>query len=285
MTTNGAATADLLVTIVAATRRTVEVRQEREPFDELVRRAEKQSPSKGGFLDALRRTDRINVIAECKRRSPSRGVMRAEYEPAAIAAGYAAAGAAAISVLTEPTFFDGSLAHLAAVCAAVDVPVLRKDFVVSEYQVVEARAAGASAVLLIVAALQFSELGDLVARADAWGLDALVEVHALDELTPAIDAGAQIIGVNNRNLRTLEVDVHASDILIDRMPKDVVAISESGLRTPADLARLRALGYRGFLIGERFMAAENPGAALQELLDGCRGTKDTKDTKDTKVSR
>jgi indole-3-glycerol phosphate synthase len=282
VTANGAATADLLATIVAATQRTVEVRQEREPFDELVRRAETQSPSNGGFLDALRRTDRINVIAECKRRSPSRGVLRAEYDPAAIAAGYAAAGAAAISVLTEQTFFDGSLAHLAAVRAAVDIPVLRKDFVVSEYQVVETRAAGASAVLLIVAALEPSELRHLLACAHAWGLDALVEVHALDELTPAVDAGAQIIGVNNRNLRTLEVDVRVSDVLIDRMPKDVVAISESGLRTPADLVRLRALGYRGFLIGERFMAAENPGAALQELLDGCGSTKDTKDTRDTK---
>jgi indole-3-glycerol phosphate synthase len=269
VTANSAATADLLATILAATRRTVEVRQEREPFDELARRAGKQSLSEGRFLDALRRTDRINVIAECKRRSPSRGVLRAAYDPVAIATGYAAAGAAAISVLTEPTFFDGSLAHLAAVCAAVDVPVLRKDFVVSEYQVVEARAAGASAVLLIAAALKPNELGDLVARAHAWGLGALVEVHALDELAPAVDAGAQMIGVNNRNLRTLEVDVHASEALIDRMPRGVMAISESGLRTPADLLRLRALGYRGFLIGERFMAAENPGAALQELLDGC----------------
>jgi indole-3-glycerol phosphate synthase len=279
VTANSAATADLLATILAATRRTVEVRQEREPFDELARRAGKQSLSEGRFLDALRRTDRINVIAECKRRSPSRGVLRAAYDPVAIATGYAAAGAAAISVLTEPTFFDGSLAHLAAVCAAVDVPVLRKDFVVSEYQVVEARAAGASAVLLIAAALKPNELGDLVARAHAWGLGALVEVHALDELAPAVDAGAQMIGVNNRNLRTLEVDVHASEALIDRMPRGVMAISESGLRTPADLLRLRALGYRGFLIGERFMAAEDPGAALRELLDGCAATKDTMDTK------
>ena len=280
MTTYGAATGDLLATIVAATRRTLEVRQEREPFDVLARRAGNQSPSKAGFLDALQRTDRINVIAECKRRSPSRGVLRPEYDPVAIAGGYAAAGAAAISVLTEATFFDGSLAHLAAVCAAVDLPVLRKDFVVSEYQVVEARAAGASAVLLIVAALQPNELGDLVARAHAWGLGALVEVHALDELAWAVDAGAQMIGVNNRNLRTLEVDVHASETLIDRMPKGVLAISESGLRAPADLTRLRARGYGAFLIGERLMAAEDPGAALRELLDGCGYTKDTKDTKD-----
>jgi indole-3-glycerol phosphate synthase len=279
VTADNGAPADLLATILAATRRIVDVRQEREPFGELTRRAEQQPPSTGRFLEAVRRIDRINVIAECKRRSPSRGVLRAEYDPVAIAAGYAAAGAAAISVLTEPTFFDGSLEHLAAVREAVDIPVLRKDFVVSEYQVVEARAAGASAVLLIVAALPPKALAELVARAHAWGLDAVVEVHALDELAPAVDAGARVIGVNNRNLRTLEVDVHASEALIDRIPKDVAAISESGLRSPADLTRLRALGYRGFLIGERFMAAEDPGAALRELLDGCRETTDMQGTK------
>jgi indole-3-glycerol phosphate synthase len=266
----------LLATIVAAARRTVEVRQGREPFDELARRAGKQSPSKTGFLDALKRTDRINVIAECKRRSPSRGVLRAEYDPAAIAVGYAEAGAAAISVLTEPTFFDGSLAHLQAVRAAVDLPLLRKDFLVAEYQLLEARAAGADAVLLIVAALDPKALVELFGRAEAWGLETVAEVHTIDELAPAVDAGARIIGVNNRNLRTLEVDVHASDRLIDRMPKGVVAISESGLRTSTDLARLRARGYGAFLIGERFMTAEDPGAALRELLDGClaatRGT-------------
>jgi indole-3-glycerol phosphate synthase len=279
MTPNGTATADLLATIVAATRRIVEVRQEREPIGDLVRRAETQPPAAHRFLDALGRTDRINVIAECKRRSPSRGVLRAEYDPAAIAAGYAAAGAAAISVLTEPTFFDGALAHLVAVRAAVDIPVLRKDFVVSEYQVVEARASGASAVLLIVAALPQHDLVDLIARANAWGLDPLVEVHAVSELARAVDAGARIIGVNNRNLRTLDVDVHVSEVLIDRMPKDVVAISESGLRSAADLIHLRKLGYGAFLIGERFMATADPGGALQELLESCGTTKDTKDTK------
>jgi indole-3-glycerol phosphate synthase len=264
------APADLLATIVAATRRIVAVREERESLDQLTRRAERSAGARGdtsgGFRSALTRTDRVNVIAECKRRSPSRGVLRTDYDPAAIATGYATAGAAAISVLTEPTFFDGSLDHLRAVREAVAVPLLRKDFVVSEYQLLEARAAGADAVLLIVAALQPRELVYLLGRAAALGLDALVEVHTEAELVAALDGGAQIIGVNNRNLRTLEVDLHASETIIGRVPLDVLAISESGLKTPADLHRLRALGYRGFLIGERFMTAADPGAELRGFL-------------------
>ena len=185
-----------------------------------------------------------------------------------IARGYEAAGAAAISCLTEPTFFDGSLEHLAAVHAAVKVPVLRKDFIVSEYQILEAKAAGASAILLIVAALTPKELETLFDEAAAAGLDALVEVHDAAEVAIAADAGANIIGVNNRNLRTLEVDVKASETLIAKMPKGVVAVSESGLRTADDLIRLRGLGYQAFLVGERFMTTADPGAALKELLAG-----------------
>jgi indole-3-glycerol phosphate synthase len=258
--------ADLLETIVAATRRIVEVRQAAEPMAALAERAAAMPSRAGRFQAALSQIGRVNVIAECKRRSPSRGVLRADYDPVAIAAGYAAAGAAAISVLTEPTFFDGSLDHLAAVRAAVDVPLLRKDFVVSEYQLLEAKAAGADAVLLIVAALRPAELKVLHDHARRHGLDVLVEAHDATELAIAIDAGARIVGVNNRNLRTLQVDVHASEALIAQMPADVIAVSESGLRTAADLARLGALGYRAFLIGERFMAAADPGAALAELL-------------------
>lgn len=260
-----AAGADLLATIVAATRRIVAVREARESIAQLERRAAAQSRPGGRFLEALS-ADRVNVIAECKRRSPSRGVLRADYDPVAIAKGYAAAGAAAISVLTEPTFFDGSLEHLAAVRAAVDLPLLRKDFIVSEYQLHEARAAGADAVLLIVAALEPKTLTHLFARAAALGLDVLVEVHAVHELLPALDAGARIVGVNNRNLRTLEVDVRASDALIARIPSHVVAVSESGLRSAADVARLRAVGYRAFLIGERFMSAGDPGGELAKIL-------------------
>jgi len=258
--------ADLLETIVAATRRIIEVRQAAEPLAALAVRAHAASPHRGRLYDALAGTNRLNVIAECKRRSPSKGVLRAEYDPVAIAKAYEEAGAAAISVLTEPTFFDGSLEHLAAVRAAVEVPLLRKDFVVSEYQLLEAKAAGADAVLLIVAALRPAEVKVLHDHATRYGLDALVEVHDARELAIAIDVGARIIGVNNRNLRSLQVDVHASEALIAQVPGGIVAVSESGLKTAGDLVRLRALGYRACLIGERFMTAADPGEALKELL-------------------
>jgi len=263
--------ADLLATIVDATRRIVDVRSQREPIAQLRGRIERDvdiRKPRASFLAALSQRDRLNVIAECKRRSPSKGVLRQEYDPVAIATGYAEAGAAAISVLTEPTFFDGALDHLAAVHAAVDVPLLRKDFIVSEYQILEARSVGASALLLIVAALTPEALRSLTQYARSWTLDVLVEVHSAEELAIAIDAGATLIGVNNRNLRTLEVDVNASEALITRMPKRVVAVSESGLRTSDDLMRLRGLGYQAFLVGERFMTAANPGAALRELIAG-----------------
>jgi indole-3-glycerol phosphate synthase len=266
MRLEGRMTADLLETIVAATRRIVEVREVREPMSDLLRRAERQPARSGRFRSALSRTDRVNLIAECKRRSPSRGVIRGDYDAVAIARAYAAAGAAAISVLTEPTFFDGSLHDLEAVCAAVDVPVLRKDFIVAEYQLLEARAAGADAVLLIVAALSPRDLRSLAGRTAALGLDALVEVHNADELQTALDAGAQIVGVNNRNLRTLDVDLQASVELIGGMPAGVLAVSESGITTAQDLRRLRALGYQAFLIGERFMTEAEPGKALAGLL-------------------
>ena len=272
--------ADLLETIVAATRRIVEVRQQKEPLAALAERAGKQPSPKGRFEAALSRLDRVNVIAECKRRSPSRGVLREDYDPVAIAKGYAAAGAVAISVLTEPAFFDGSLDHLTKVRAAVAVPVLRKDFIVSEYQLLEARAAGADAVLLIVAALRPAELKVLHDHARRHGLDVLVEAHDAKELAIAIDAGARIIGVNNRNLRTLQVDVRASEALVAQMPADVIAVSESGLKTAADLTRLKGLGYRAFLIGERFMAAADPGGELQRLLAGCIDTEDSNDIKE-----
>jgi indole-3-glycerol phosphate synthase len=271
--------ADLLATIVAATRRVVEVRAEGQPMAELEKRAAAETSRAGRFRAALSRLDTINVIAECKRRSPSKGVLHERYDPVAIARGYAAAGAAAISVLTEPTFFDGAVDHLIAGRQAVDVPLLRKDFVVSEYQLLEAKAAGADAVLLIVSALRPVELKVLHDHAVRLGLDVLVEVHDGRELDVALDSGAQIVGVNNRNLRTLEVDVHASEEVIARISGDVVPVSESGLKSPDDLTRLRSLGYRAFLIGERFMTAPEPGEELRRLLDQCGNTKDTKDAK------
>ena len=258
-------TPDLLATIVAAAVKITEVRRERESLDALERRAAARLPRGGAFLAALARPGHANVIAECKRRSPSRGVLSAHYDPAAVAHQYEAGGAAAISVLTEPTFFDGSLSHLRAVREAVGVPLLRKDFIVDEYQLLEARANGADAALLIVAALDQLDLVRLHRRAWELGLAVLVEVHDEDELARAIDSGARIIGVNNRNLRTLAVDVAASRRLGARIPAGVVGVSESGLTSRADLEELAAQGYRAFLIGERFMTAPDPANAIAEL--------------------
>lgn len=260
------ATPDLLAAIVAATQKITSVRKEKESLASLERRAATRTPQGDEFLAALSKSGRSNVIAECKRRSPSRGVLAAQYDPVAIARQYEAGGAAAISVLTEPTFFDGALEHLTAVRQAVALPLLRKDFIVDEYQLLEARAIGADAALLIVAALEQAELLRLQKRAWELGLAALVEVHDDEELSRAIDAGAQIIGVNNRNLRTLAVDVAASRRLGARIPSNVVGVSESGLTSRADLEQLAAQGYRAFLIGERFMTAPNPTQAIAELI-------------------
>lgn len=258
--------ADVLEAIVAATRRIVAVRREREQDAELEARASQRQPQTGRFGEALSMPNRVNIIAECKRRSPSRGVLRADYDPAAIAVDYERAGAAALSILTEPTFFDGSLEHLAAVRDAVRLPLLRKDFVVDSYQLLEARASGADAVLLIVAALGDTELRTLLSAARAFGLAAVVEVHDEADVDRAMEAGAEIIGVNNRNLRTLEVDINVSERCAARIPRSVVAVSESGIKTPHDVTRLQTLGYRAFLIGERFMTAAQPGSALAEFL-------------------
>ena len=257
---------DLLGTIVAATRRITDVRRVAEPLATLERRAAQAAPRGPVFEAALAAPGRINVIAECKRRSPSKGVLCERYDAPAIATQYERGGAAAISVLTEPTFFDGALAHLSAVRAAVSVPLLRKDFIVDDYQLFEARAAGADAALLIVAALPQADLVSLQERAWQLGLAALVEVHDEEELSRAIDAGARLIGVNNRNLRTLAVDVDASYRLVARMPRSITAVSESGLQSRDDLARLAAAGYAAFLIGERFMTDARPAAAIQELI-------------------
>jgi len=256
---------DLLRTIVAATRRIVEKRRTQEPMAALERRSAAASPRGPRFEAALGMPDRVNVIAECKRRSPSKSVLAAAYDPVRIAAQYEQGGAAAISVLTEPTFFDGSLEHLAAVRARVGLPLLRKDFVVDEYQLLEARATGADAVLLIVAALEQKDLTALQARAWQLGLAALVEVHDDEELARAVDSGARVIGVNNRNLRTLTVDVDASERLAARIPRDVIGVSESGLKSREELEHLAAVGYRAFLIGERFMTDPDPAAAMRNL--------------------
>ena len=263
-----AGTPDLLTAVVGGTKVAVAERRKLIPDGQLEREAAARTPRAEEFRAALARSEGFNVIAECKRRSPVRGILQKDYDPAALARVYARAGAAAISVLTEPSFFDGSVEHLKSVRDAVDLPILRKEFVVTEYQLIEARAAGADAALLIVAALEDNMLASLLAAVEALGLAAFVEVHDEVELERAVGAGAGIIGVNNRNLRTLEVSLETTARLIERMPGDVIAIAESGLRTHRDLVRLRDAGYHGFLIGEVLVTDSAPGRALEALREG-----------------
>lgn len=263
-------TSSLLMSIVAASKTAAEVREVRTPVAAL--EAMIGARGRGAFRSALEagadRGQAARIIAECKRRSPSKGILRDHYDPAAIASAYAAAGAAAISVLTEPAFFDGALSHLTDVRAAVAIPVLRKDFIVTPYQVVEAAAAGADAVLLIVAALDPASLDAMLRATEAYGLDALVEVHDARELEQAVTAGASIIGVNSRDLHTLAVDTGVFEALAPRIPRGVVAVAESGIRDAATISALRDAGYAAFLIGERFMSDADPGAALAQVLAG-----------------
>jgi indole-3-glycerol phosphate synthase len=255
----------LLGAIAASVQTSLESRRARVPIEALARAAEARTPGGTRFREAIAREGRINIIAECKRRSPARGVLARAYAPGAIARVYEHAGAAAVSVITEPTFFDGAIAHLEEVTAATSLPVLRKDFVLDEYQLYEALAAGADAILLIVAMLGEGALRGLARRARALGLAALVEVHSIEEMAAACGAGADIIGVNSRDLRTLEVDVRVCDALAREAPAGCVMVAESGIRSRGDIERLAASGYRAFLIGEHLMTATDPGAALAEL--------------------
>jgi indole-3-glycerol phosphate synthase len=214
---------------------------------------------------ALSTESRIHVIGEFKRASPSAGVIRDDLDAAAAARTYAQAGVSAISVLTEPQYFHGSLDDVRDVRGTVDVPILRKDFIVHGSQIDEARLAGADAVLLIVAALTDDELAALLRKAESLRLDALVEVHSADEMRRAANSGAELIGVNNRDLSTLEVSLDTSVELAPLAPAGVVLISESGIKTPADVARLAACGYRGFLVGESLMRAVDPGALITKF--------------------
>jgi indole-3-glycerol phosphate synthase len=207
----------------------------------------------------------VRVVAEVKRASPSLGAIRSGLDAVEQARRYAAAGAAAISVLTDGPGFGGSLDDLRAVRRAVDVPLLRKDFVVDRYQLLEARAAGADAALLIAAALPDDGLLRLREDCDALGLAALVEVHDDRELDAALAAGARLVGVNNRNLATFVVDLATSERLLPRLPRDVKGVAESGVKGPADVRRLRAIGAANFLVGEALVRADDPGALLAEL--------------------
>jgi indole-3-glycerol phosphate synthase len=250
--------------IVEARRAAIAHRKKSVP-EAVLRFGVKQALPVRDFPAALTR-DAINVIAELKKASPSRGLIRADFEPVALAKGFEAAGAAALSVLTEEEFFQGELKYMRDARAAVGLPVLRKDFIVDPWQVWEARATNADSFLLIVAALGDLVLAELLALGRELGMEPLVEVHTREELARALAAGASIIGVNNRDLRTLEVRVETSHELIDAIPDECLAVCESGLRSHGDLVSLRAAGYDAFLIGEHLMSQPDPSAALSLLL-------------------
>src|SRR5437868_4940497 len=257
---------DVLSEILSKKKERVVAAKELVPVDQL--RHQGQVKAKPHALRAALRRDGINVIAEFKRCSPSKGAIRADANLIEVVKSYEAGGAVAISVLTEEYYFSGSLDDLRQVKAAVELPVLRKDFVFDEYQVYESVAAGADAILLIVAALDDTALVSLRRLAeDELGMDALIEVHTSDEMKRAVSCGAKIIGVNNRDLRTFAMSLETSLSLAREAPADALLISESGLHNPDDLRRLRTAGYHGFLIGETLMRAEDPAQVLRRFTN------------------
>ncbi len=255
---------DILTQIVARKQERLSESKRDKPLSVLQREV-KPTPEPHRFIAALQR-DAINIIAEIKRRSPSKGIIRADFDPESIAANYTANGAACISVLTEEDFFDGSLEHLCAVRVVTGVPLLRKDFVFDEYQIYEALQAGADAILLIAAMLDGAQFKDLLQTAYGLGLDVLVEIHDQAEADQVLRYDVQLLGVNNRNLRTFETTLDTSLQLAAALPKHLTLVSESGIRTRADIDVLRAAGFHAFLIGEEFMRSQDEGAALQAVL-------------------
>ena len=258
--------------IVAAARRRVASNKPLANRADLAKHASAHAPR--GFAAALRRAsvEGPAVIAELKKASPSRGVIRGSFHVAGLASQLEAAGAAALSVLTDEEYFQGSIANLCEASAAAELPCLRKDFIVDEFQLLESRANHADAVLLIVAALAPAELRRLHAVAREFSLDVLCEVHDEDELGRALDLGCDIIGVNNRDLHTFQVDLNTAVRLGRNIPPGVLKVAESGLRSGADIRRLRDAGYEAFLIGESLMRADYPGEALKQLLSEAKNT-------------
>ncbi len=213
---------------------------------------------------------RVGIIAEIKRASPSAGLFREDFDPVRIAADYEMAGAAAISIVTEANYFLGALETLASLRWRTSLPLLRKDFIVDEYQILEARLAGADAVLLIAALLEQDRIRHLRSVAEDLLMDALVEVHSEAELERALQAGSSFVGVNSRDLRSFEISLDTCRRLAAMLPRDIVAVAESGLQTPDDIRDLLRLGYRGFLIGGKLMRAESPGEELSRLVEACK---------------
>ena len=255
----------ILDRIVAAKRQEVQREMQETPLRRVIELATTAPPPRD-FGKAIRREGQINIIAEVKRASPTRGALQPGADVEALARAYANGGAVAISVLTERRFFLGAPQDLAAAKQAAAAPVLRKDFLIDEWQVYESRALGADAILLIARLLSDWDLARLLGLARSLHMDALVEVHTEDEIGRAAGAGADIIGVNNRDLSTLEVSLETSIRMADRLPAGVVRVSESGIETHADVARLRAAGYGAFLVGGRLMREADPARALRSLL-------------------
>jgi len=261
---------DILARILATKAREIAAaKRERSPQDtEAAARAMSPPRDFAGALRARIDSGQPAVIAEIKKASPSRGVLREKFEPPAIAASYAAGGAACLSVLTDREYFQGAPEYLTAARDACALPVLRKDFIVDPYQVAESRAMGADAILLIVAALDDAALASLHARARDLGMAVLVEVHDARELERALALAPSLIGINNRNLRTFETSLATTVELLPQVPEKTLVVTESGILAPADVALLRAHGVNAFLVGEAFMRAEDPGRALAALFAG-----------------
>jgi indole-3-glycerol phosphate synthase len=260
--------ADILARILATKAQEIATAKLARPAHETEAYARALPPPRDfeGTLRARVRRKQPAVIAEIKKASPSRGVLRAKFDPPAIAASYAAGGAACLSVLTDRQYFQGAPEYLAAARAACDLPVLRKDFIVDPYQIAESRALGADAILLIVAALDDAQLASLRAEARDFGMVALVEVHDGHELERALALAPSIIGINNRNLRTFDTTLATTIELVPRIPAGTIVVTESGIVEPADVALLRTHGVNAFLVGEAFMRAEDPGKALAALF-------------------